>query len=124
MYSRLYICKVILHLCVMFHFMTDASHLRTLRTAAGLSLREFARQIDEQPSNVSFWETSGKLPKSAVLLPMAKALGVSVEELLGEKPPRRNAPAGRARQTFEDVSKLPRSRQKKILDVVDALIKA
>jgi hypothetical protein len=39
-------------------------------------------------------------------------------------PRRSSAPVGRARQTFEDVSKLPRSRQTKILDVVDALIKA
>jgi len=108
----------------MMFFMADKTRLRTLREAAGISLREFARQIGEHPSNVSFWERSGKIPRSNVLAPMAKALGVSVEELLGEKPPRRNAPAGRARQTFDEVSQLPRSRQKKILDVVDALIKA
>lgn len=108
----------------MILYMADKTRLRTLRETTGISLREFARQIDEHPSNVSYWERTGKIPRSNVLAPMAKSLGVSVEELLGEKPPRRNAPAGRARQTFEEVSKLPRSKQKKILDVVDALIKA
>ena len=93
------------------------SNLRVLREAAGLSLRELARQIGEQPSNVSYWETSGHLPRSDVLLPIAKALGVSVEELLGEsKPKRRVAVGGKARQLFEAVSKLPRRQQEKIFD--------
>jgi transcriptional regulator with XRE-family HTH domain len=106
----------------MMFFMTDKTRLRTLRETAGISLRELARQLGEHPSNVSFWERTGKIPRSNVLAPMAKVLGVSVEELLGEKPPRRSAPAGRARQSFEQISELPRSQQKKILDVVDALL--
>lgn len=107
----------------MMLFMTEeVSHLRTLREASGLSLRELARLIGEHPSNVSFWERTGKTPKSEVLVPMAAALGVSVEELLGEKKPRKAAPTGRALKSFEQVSHLPRSQQKKILDVVDALL--
>ena len=100
----------------------EVTRLRALREAAGLSLRELARLIDEHPSNVSFWERTGKTPKSEVLVPMAAALGVSVEELLGQKKPRKAGPTGRAMQSFEKVSDLPRSQQKKILDVVDALL--
>ena len=100
----------------------DVSHLRQLREAAGLSVRELARRIDQQPTNVSFWERTGKLPRSDVLVPMAKALGVSVEELLGEKQPKRSNPESRLGRSFEAVSKLPRRQQGKILDVVDALI--
>ena len=88
-----------------------------------MSMRELARQVDQHPSNVSFWERTGKLPKSDVLIVMARALGVTVDEILGEPAPRRGAsPAGRARETFDRVSTLPRSKQKKILDVVDALV--
>jgi transcriptional regulator with XRE-family HTH domain len=107
----------------MMLFMTEeVSRLRTLREAAGLSLRELARLIDEHPSNVSFWERTGKTPKSEVLVSMASALGITVEELLGEKKPRKMGPSGRALKSFEQVSHLPRSQQKKILDVVDALL--
>jgi len=98
-------------------------HLRSLREKAGLSLRELARQIGEHPSNVSYWETSGHPPRSDVLLPMARALGVTVEELLGETKPRRAiAPGGKARQVFTAVSLLPRRQQQKIVEVVEALV--
>jgi transcriptional regulator with XRE-family HTH domain len=101
------------------------SRLRQLREAAGLSLRELARQIGEQPSNVSFWERTGTLPRSNVLVSMAKALGVTVEELLGQEKPRRApAPGGKMRQAFEQVQKLPRRQQDKIIEVVEALLKA
>ena len=103
--------------------MANESRLRQLREAAGLSLRELARQIGEEPSNVSYWETSGNLPRSNVLLPMAKALGVTVEELLGESRPKRVvSPGGHARQLFEAVSKMPRRQQQKIVEVVEALV--
>jgi transcriptional regulator with XRE-family HTH domain len=100
-----------------------ASRLKAFREAAGLSQRELARQIDQDQSNVRYWENSGNLPRSDVLLPMAKVLGVTVEELLGEPKPRRVvAPGGKVRQTFEAVSRLPRSRQEQILKVVRALL--
>ncbi len=102
-----------------------ASRLRQLREAAGLSLRELARMIGEDHSNVGFWERTGTLPRSNVLVPLAQALGVSVEELLGEeKPKRATAPGGKVRTVFEQVQKLPRRQQEKIVEVVEALLKA
>ena len=56
-------------------------------------------------------------------LDMARVLGVSVEEVLGLKAPRKAAsPAGRLGRTFEAVAKLPCRKQMKILEVVDALV--
>ena len=99
----------------------SASRLRVLRQRAGLSLRELARILGEQPSNVNYWETKGGLPRSDVLAPIAKALGVTVEELLGADAPKRTvAPGGRARQAFDRVSRLPRRQQEKIIEVVEA----
>jgi transcriptional regulator with XRE-family HTH domain len=103
--------------------MATKSNLRQLREAAGLSVREFARQVGESATNVSYWERSGQLPRSDVLAPMAKALGVSVEALLGEPTPRRTAkPGGKAGTVFEAVSRLPRRQQQKILEVVEAMV--
>ena len=101
------------------------SILRTLREQAGLSQRELARQIAERQSNVSFWERTGLLPRSDKLAPIAQALGVTIEELLGQdKPKRAAAPGGKVRHVFEQVQKLPRRQQAKIVDVVEALLKA
>jgi|SRR5271166_782233 len=98
--------------------------LKTLRKAANLSQRELAVLIGETHTNVAYWETSGNLPRSDVLLPMAQALGVSVEELLGSARPKASgAPAGKARQLFAAVNKLPRRQQEKIFDILQPFVR-
>lgn len=105
-----------------FSRMTD-SNLRRLRLAAGLTLRELARQIGEHPSNVSYWERTGHPPRSNVLAAIAEALGVSVDEVLGQSKTKRTTPiAGKARLAFESVSRLPRRQQEQIIKVVEALV--
>lgn len=104
--------------------MANQTRLRELREAKGISLRELARQIGEEHSNVRYWETSGNLPRSNVLIPMAKALGVTVEQLLGEeKPSRVLSPGGRVRQLFEAVSKMPRNKQEMILKMLEPFVR-
>jgi transcriptional regulator with XRE-family HTH domain len=100
-----------------------ASRLRHFREKAGLSLRELARQIGEQPSNVSYWERSGGLPRADLLMPIASSLGVSVEELLGKTKPRRAPVAGgRLGQLVEKVSSLPRRQQEKVIDMFETVL--
>jgi hypothetical protein len=54
---------------------------------------------------------------------MAEVLGVTVEDILGLPSARRVVrPGGRTRQVFEAVARLPRRRQQKIVEVVEALI--
>jgi transcriptional regulator with XRE-family HTH domain len=84
---------------------------------------ELARQIGQEHSNVRYWETSGNLPRSDVLLPLARTLGVTVEELLGEPHPKRVlSPGGKMRRLFEAASKLPRSQQEKVLAVLEPFV--
>ena len=101
----------------------NGSHLKALRERAGLSARDLGERIGVRHSNILFWENSGTLPRSSILVPMAQALGVTVEELLDQARPRRVVqPGGKLGRTFQEVSQLPRRQQKKIIDVVDALI--
>jgi transcriptional regulator with XRE-family HTH domain len=103
--------------------MATKSRLRALREVAGLTVRELARQIDEQHTNVLYWETSGNLPRSNVLVPMAKALGVTVEELLGQPRSKKVlAPGGRLGRVVETISRLPRRQQDKIVDVIETFV--
>jgi transcriptional regulator with XRE-family HTH domain len=100
------------------------SRLRELRQASGLSQRQLARLIGQDSSNVSFWERTGRLPRVDLVIPIAKALGVTVEELLGQpKPSRVTAPGGRARQLFEAVSRMPRRQQDKVLDILEPFVR-
>jgi transcriptional regulator with XRE-family HTH domain len=109
----------------------QGARLAELRKAAGLSQYELARYVGVPQPNIAFWEQSEKPPGSEVLPEMAQALGVSVEELLivgDEKPLRRKAaksygrPAGKVREVFDRVSKLPRRQQEHIVNWVSAYV--
>src|SRR5262249_46307473 len=99
-------------------------HLATLREAAGLTQQGLAAKLGVPQSNIAFWERWDRPPRGGVLPPLAQALSVSVDELLGVSPPKpkKQAAKGRLQQVFEEASKLPRRQQQKIAEVVEALI--
>lgn len=111
---------------------SQGAHLAALRQAAGFSQSALAAQVGETQQNIAFWEQSDKPPRSDVLPRLARALGVSVEELLGaqaaqEATARKSSSAkaaAKVRRTFEEVSTLPRPQQQRILDVVQAMLQA
>jgi len=105
--------------------------LAELRKAAGLSQYELASYVGVPQANIAFWERSEKPPRSEVLPKMAEALGVSVEDLLigetgkaaGKKAAKSNGrPAGKVREVFDRVSKLPRRQQEHIVNWVSAYV--
>lgn len=105
--------------------------LAELRKAASLSQYELARYVGVPQANIAFWERSEKPPRSDVLPKMAQALGVSVEDLLivdtGKITARKatkskERPAGKVREVFERVSKLPRRQQEHIVNWVSAYV--
>ena len=105
--------------------------LAELRKDAGLSQYELADYVGVPQANIAFWERSEKPPRSEVLPKMAEALGVSVEDLLNvgdEKTATRKAaqrngrPAGKVREVFDRVSKLPRRHQEHIVNWVSAYV--
>lgn len=108
-------------------FMTiESDHgkrLKAFRQAVGLSQRELAQRVGVIHSNINYWENSGKLPKSELLIPISKALGVTVDELLGEpKPSRARVPGGKLGEVFNEASRLPRRQQQKIAEVVEGML--
>ena len=115
--------QVLIRLTPYARHMATKSNLSRLRETAGLSVRELAKQIGESHTNVSYWERSGQIPRSDVLAPMAKALGVSVHELLGEpRPGRLVVPGGRLGQVFDQVTKLPRRQQQKVIEMAEGFL--
>lgn len=103
-------------------------HLAELRRAAGLTQTELAGLLGVSQTNIAFWERSTKPPRSDVLGPMAKAFGVSVEALLsppadtGRPRHQQPVPRGQAQRLFAAVTRLPRSEQRRILSVLEALL--
>lgn len=109
----------------------QGARLLALRKAAGLSQAELARLVGETQENISFWERSDKPPRSDVLPKLARVLGVRVDALLGAdpaasaQPPPLAAgpgPASQVQRIFEEVRKLPRRQQQKVVEVVSAIV--
>ena len=101
------------------------SHLLTLREAVGLTQQQLADKLGLPVSNIAFWERAEKPPRGDVLPALAQALGVSLDELMRTTPPRpKPAPKGRLHEAFTAAAKLPRRQQQKIVEVVEALLKA
>ena len=103
----------------------QAARLAALRRTAGLSQTELASAINVSQQTVAYWETTAIPPRSDVLPRMAKALGVRVEDILGDGPinaVRQPGPVGEVQRTFDEVRKLPRKQQRKIVETVQALV--
>jgi transcriptional regulator with XRE-family HTH domain len=106
--------------------MPEDSHptpLRELRERAGLTVRQLAKLIGTYHTNVSSWERTGRVAKTEFVAPLATALGVTVEEILGLPRSRQGpTPGGKLGQIFESASRLPRSQQQKIIEMAEAYI--
>ncbi len=61
--------------------------LYRLRRKNGLSQEELADAIGVSRQTISKWETGAAMPESEKLLPLARTLHVTVDELLGEEHP-------------------------------------
>ena len=98
--------------------------LQSLRESANLTQREVAGTLGISQPSYAAWERRGVALNAEQLAKLAEIFGVEVADLFrdDENGVKRTGPVGRARKTFEAVSELPRSRQKKILDVVDVLL--
>ncbi len=102
----------------------QGARLAILRKAANLTQTELAELIGESQTNIAYWEQSEKPPRSDVLPELAEVLGVRVEDLLhvNRAPARRRGPVGKVQRLFEEVSKLPRREQKKVVELVSVLV--
>lgn len=102
----------------------QAARLVALRKAAGLSQAELAKLVRVSPKSIGYWETSAIPPRSDVLPRLAKALGVRVEDILGDQPvePRRPGPVGKLQQVFEQALILPRRQQDLVAKFVATLV--
>ena len=102
------------------------TRLSALREQAGLSQQGVADTLGVRQQVVAYLERQAATLRPEHATALAKLFKVSVSELLGEALPksRGTGPTGKARVVFERVSQLSRSRQQKIVEVVEALLKA
>ena len=95
------------------------------RQSLGLSQQEVASQLGITQSAYAAWERSPVALRPEQLRKLIDILKISADELVGfSKNKRSGGPIGKARRIFEEVSKLPRSRQQRVVAVVEDMLTA
>jgi transcriptional regulator with XRE-family HTH domain len=101
--------------------------LLALREAAGLTQIDVAEALGVARANIAHWEWSEKPPRAELLPKLAEILRVRLEDLIASRKHHtaiaaRPGPVGEVQKAFEEVRKLPRTQQRKIIETVYALV--
>ncbi len=96
------------------------------REAMGLSQAQVAEKMGVTQTAYAVWERHPVALRPEQIEKLAEVLNVTVEHLFvrEETNQRGKGPVGKARRLFESVSKLPRSRQQRILATVEDMLTA
>jgi transcriptional regulator with XRE-family HTH domain len=96
------------------------------RQQMGLSQTQLAEKLGITQSTYAGWERRTTALRPDYIAKIASVLNVSVDYLLGRENgvQRKGGPVGKARRVFEEVSKLPRHKQQRILGIVEDLLAA
>jgi transcriptional regulator with XRE-family HTH domain len=97
------------------------ARLAALRQAAGLSQTQLAQTVGIPQRTLSFYERESSYLPSHLLTPLAQALGVSVQTLLGheEAAKGKRGPKSRLQRQFEAISKLPPGEQELVSKLLE-----
>jgi transcriptional regulator with XRE-family HTH domain len=93
------------------------------RKAAGLTQTQLAEQLGIAQQTLAHYEMGRLRIAVALLPPLAKALGVTVEELMGEEVrPAKRGPAPKLQQQIERIQQLPRAQQRFVMQMLDTVL--
>jgi transcriptional regulator with XRE-family HTH domain len=99
--------------------------ITVLRKERGLTQTQLGVDLGVSQQQVVAFEKGRRRVPLASLPILARALGVSLEELVGEEPakkPAKRGPTPRLQEQMERISQLPRGRQRFVLEMIDAVL--
>ena len=94
------------------------------RRQAGLSQEQLGAKVGVSQRTIAYWEREPVALRAEQVSALADVLGVTTDYLMGRDngKARRGGPSGKMRQLFETASRLPRSQQKKVAEVIEPFI--
>jgi transcriptional regulator with XRE-family HTH domain len=93
------------------------------RKAQELTQAELGELVGVTQQQIASFETGRRRMPISTLPLLAKALGVSIEDLIGEAPkPGKRGPAPKLQQQLEQLQALPRAKQRLVSEVLDSLL--
>ncbi|MCF7731341.1 MAG: helix-turn-helix domain-containing protein [Akkermansiaceae bacterium] len=94
---------------------------------AGLSQAQLGEAVGVPARSITFYERKTRSVPSHLVPRFAEALSCTVEEVLGIKPPKavaKRGPTSKIQQLAEDLSKLPKSKQRLIVQMLEGFLHA
>ena len=99
--------------------------LFTLRKMRGLTQVQLAEALGTTQRVISYYETDAELPPSTAIIPLARVLEVSTDELLGLKPTEPNGNSSIQKQRlwkrFQKMEVLPTKDQRAVIRLINSL---
>ncbi len=96
--------------------------LATLRREAGYSQRQLAKKVGISKRMLVYYEVQTDRIPAHLLPQLSKALGISLEELMGLKKGKTKRVNRKVLEELEKVSELPRRKQQSVFDFINALV--
>lgn len=106
---------------------TFGGRLRRIRSSRGISQAELARRVGISSRMAAYYEVQGGTPGAPLLAKIAKALEVSVDELLGLQGDQlADAPSAtdevKLWKKLREVQRLPERDRRLVLQLIDSLL--
>ena len=106
-------------------FKTFGQRLTDMRKARGLTQAQLGETLGLDQTAVASYEIGRRRVPLSLLAPLAKALGVSVAELVeDEKGPGKRGPAPKLQRQLDQVTRLPQAKQKFVSEFLDTVLQA
>jgi len=99
--------------------------LFALRKTRGLTQVQLAEALGTTQRVISYYETEAELPPSTAIIPLARVLEVSTDELLGLRPAQANGNSSVQKQRlwkrFQKMDVLPTKDQRAVIRLINSL---
>lgn len=104
-------------------FVQLGARIAELRKAAGITQVQMADILGVSQQTVNSYEVGRRRVPVSALPAIARAVAVSIEELIGEPPkPGKRGPAPKIQQQLKRITQLPKAQQRFILQMIDTAL--
>lgn len=99
------------------------ARIARLRKATDITQVQLAEFLDVSQQTVNAYEMGHRRMAISALPRLAKLLGVSIEELIGEKvPPAKRGPTPLLQKQIERLTSLPKAKQKLVMEMLEGVL--
>ena len=104
-------------------FKALGGRIAALRKDSGITQVQLAAAMDVSQQTVAAWEVGRRGVPVSNLPTLARALGASVEALIGEKAPAaKRGPTPKLQQQVERLSRLPQAKQRVVMEMLEGFL--